>query len=233
MARHISFVRADQLLDRNSCGSVHHMPTGAVSISGVLMCRALAASLLVGLLALAACTASTDGTTGGGTPTATTAKAKPTALPTITLTFCQHILSVAEANQLMQPATPAVTIRVDNGRSGGSCNWEYSSFHAVVSALFLPYNTTVSLDTIVTQALAQAQIEGATFTKTPVSGVGDQALYVTGTASIGGRSLYEYLLDTTYGSLYISCWNSFIGSAPASPQQAPLTQVCQQVISRL
>jgi hypothetical protein len=82
-------------------------------------------------LSMAACTvSSTGGTTGGGTPTTSTAptattapKAKPTGVPTINLAFCQHIMSSAEANQIMQPTHPAITIIVNSLSNGGLCNY--------------------------------------------------------------------------------------------------------------
>jgi hypothetical protein len=142
-------------------------------------------------------------------------------------------MSLAEANQIMQPATPANTIRVDHGQSGGSCNWEYALFKGVVSVVFLPFPPGTSLDAIATQALAAVQAQpGANFTKTPVSGVGDQGLYISGSAQIG-KGLWEDLLDTTFGPVFISCNVLGTGAPPATSLQAPLTQVCQQVISRM
>jgi hypothetical protein len=62
--------------------------------------------------------------------------------------------------------------------------------------------------------------------------VGDQGLYISGTAQIG-KGLWEDLLDTTDGPVFISCNVTGTGAPPAASLQAPLTQVCQQVISRL
>jgi len=142
-------------------------------------------------------------------------------------------MTVAEANTIMQPATAATTIRVDTGSRGGSCNYEYSAFHAIVSVLFRLYVAGVSLDAIATQALAQAQQNGATITKTTVTGIGDQALYITASYTVASTNVYAYYLDTTVGSLYVSCWNTFLGAPPATSQQPALTPVCTQVLSRL
>jgi hypothetical protein len=61
-----------------------------------------------------------SGTSSGGT---TAAKSKPTSVPVITLAFCQKILTVSEANQIMHPTTAATTIRIDSNSTGGSCNY--------------------------------------------------------------------------------------------------------------
>jgi hypothetical protein len=200
--------------------------------------RVLASVLMmVVLILLVAC--SGTATAANGTPALTTAptatpKPKPTGVPKITAALCQQLMTVAEANQTMKPASPATTIRVDSTTQGGSCNYEYSRFHTVVSVLFLPYQSAASLDTIATQSLAEFKNDqGAKVTKTTVSGVGDQALYIAASDSSSGITLNFYALDTTVGSLYISCFNTTIGSPPATPQQPPLTQVCQQVLSRL
>lgn len=204
--------------------------------------RALAGLLLVGLLALTACSGTSAGNTNSGTgassaaaPTATaTPKPTPAGVPKITLTYCQGLMTVAEANQFMQPQSPANTIRVDSSTAGGSCNYEYAQFHSVVSVLFLPFHQGASLDAIATQSLAQDQNQpGTQITKVSVSGMGDQALYIAASIATGGPTEYFYALDTTVGSLYISCFNSTVGVPPSNNLQPALTQVCRQVISRL
>lgn len=141
--------------------------------------RVVASALMMGvLILLAACSGTATAANGTSSPTAT-AKPKPTGVPKITAALCQQLMTVAEANQIMKPASPATTIRVDSTTRGGSCNYEYSRFHTVVSILFLPYQSSASLDTIATKSLAQVQnTPGAKVTKTTVSGVGDQALYI-------------------------------------------------------
>jgi len=47
------------------------------------------------------------------------------------------------------------------------------------------------------------------------------------------RLVHARDLNTTLGSLYMSCWNTVLGAPPATPQQPALTQVCTQVLSRL
>jgi hypothetical protein len=196
---------------------------------------ALLAVVVCGVLVTTACgSTGNTGATGGATPSATTApKAKPTGVPTLTVDYCKGLMTVDEANTVMSPPTPATTIRVDHGPSGGSCNYEYALFKPVVSVLFLPFQPGASLDAIATQSLASVQAQpGANVTKTSVSGVGDQGLYISATAQIG-KGLWEDLLDTTYGPVFISCNVIGTGAPPTTSLQSPLTHVCQQVISRL
>ena len=202
--------------------------------------RALRALAMAGLIALAgalaACGGTSTGQGGSGTPTAqatTAPKAPPTGVPTLSVAYYTGLMSLAEANQIMQPATPATTIQVNTGGKGGSCNWQYAELKAVVTVLFEPFPQGTSLDAVVTQELAKVQAEpGAKVTKTTVTGVGDQALYVSESAPIG-KGIWEDLLDTTTGPVYISCTVLGTGAPPAASLQAPLTQVCQQVLSRM
>ncbi len=185
---------------------------------------------------LAACGGTSTGHGGSGTPTApatSAPKAKPTGVPTLSVAYCQGLMTLAEANQIMQPATAANTIRVDHGGTGGSCNWEYAQFKPVVSVLFEPFPQGVSLDAVATQGLTALQkAPGAKSTKTKVTGVGDQALYISASAQIGA-GIWEDLLDTHFGSIYISCNLAGAGVPPVASLQPPLTQVCQQVLGRL
>lgn len=197
------------------------------------------ALVLCVMLAAAAC--SSNGGSTGGTPNATApstsqptvVKSKPTSVPAITLAFCQRIMSIAEANQIMKPPTPATTIRVDSTSTGGSCNYEYASFRSVVTVTFLPYaGGPANVQATLAGAAAQlSQVKGAQVTTTPVTGVGDGALFVTAVITV--VPLKEAALDTIYGAILISCANFKVGASSFATQQTALTQVCQQVISRL
>src|SRR4051794_14367331 len=92
--------------------------------------------LVVGLCAamlVAACAGSSTGTGNTGTPAATsaptvkaTAKPKPTAVPHLTLAYCQRLMSLSEMNTIFQPPAPAATIVPTNGDTGGACNYAVS-----------------------------------------------------------------------------------------------------------
>src|SRR5262249_41592945 len=140
---------------------------------------------------LAACSTSASGASTGGTssntgrtPKATataTPKAKATGLPALSVDACKGLMSLDEANQIMHPAKPATTIRVDHGENGGgSCNYEYAAFKGVVSVVFVgPVPQGVTISDIASQAQVGSNLPpGAKITTTPVSDVGDQALFI-------------------------------------------------------
>jgi hypothetical protein len=66
---------------------------------------------------------------------------------------------------------------------------------------------------------------------TPLSGVGDAAVFVTGT--IPQPLLRMAAFDVIRGSLFLSCANFNVGSASFADQQTKLTQVCKLVLGRL
>lgn len=196
-------------------------------------------TLLCVSLAMAACGggATAGGPTGGGastTPPTTIPKPKPSAVPKITVTFCQNIMTVAQANQIMHPPTPATTIRVDAPASGGgSCNYEYKPFHSVVSIVF-PATSINSSNPQAILAAAAKQLpvsNNATITATPVSGVGDAAQFVTGV--LIQPPLKMASLQVIYGTIFFTCSNFNVQGSSFATQQGDLTQVCQQYVSQL
>ena len=95
------------------------------------------------MLAVTACgsgTGTTGGSTGNGTPTvaaAATAKPKPTAVPHLTVAYCQRLMSLDEMNTLFQPPAPAATIVPTNGDTGGACNYEVAKANIPLIIYFL------------------------------------------------------------------------------------------------
>lgn len=201
--------------------------------------QALLALMVCISLAVAACgggaTAGAPNGGGAATPAPTaTVKPKPSAVPKITVAFCQNIMTVAQANTIMHPPTPATTIRVDAPASGGgSCNYEYRPFHSVVSIVFGP----TVIDTSNPQAFfatADKQIPqsaNATFTPTPVSGVGDAAQFLT--IVFASLPIKMASLQVIYGKIGFTCDNFDVQGSSFATQQTYLTQVCQQYISQL
>ena len=136
----------------------------------------------------------------------------------------------------MQPTTPATTIRIDSPKSGGgSCNYEYAAFKGIVSVVFvgtIPQG--VSISDVATQALGGANLPpGGKITTTPVSDVGDQALFITAAIPIAGKTLKMDFLDIIYGAIFFDCNNPNVGSIPDATELNGFTQVAQLVISRL
>jgi hypothetical protein len=205
----------------------------------------LAALLCATLIVLSACASSgstTTNTGNNGTPSATattaptaTTKPKPTSVPAVTVAYCQGLVSLADANNFMKPAAPATAITALNVAPVASCNYASASAPSryVLVVIFLPFPQGTSVSAITQQLLTRAAQAEAhwSITTTPVSGIGDQAMYVSATASLNGFTGYWVGLATTVGQIAIGCETYGIGSAP--PLQPALTQVCTQVVSRL
>jgi hypothetical protein len=164
--------------------------------------------LVAGLLALACmalcavgCAAPSTAQSGQQSPQVTptptvvptaTPRPKPTKVPTITLAFCQQILSVTQANQITNPPTAATSIRAQSSSKGGMCNYEYSPLHDTISLLFTLYPGG-SLSTLANETLQGSILNGKVTAEEPVSGLGDQAYFgtATGSLSFSGISISE------------------------------------------
>ena len=210
-----------------------------------------ALALTAALLVLSGCasgnTTAKSGNTGNGaaSPTATTAQAtptktKPSAVPQITLAYCQSLVSLADVNNVMKPASPATTITPDNARPGGSCSYISGTDPSGLdfTLFFQPFPQGTSLSAIAQQGLQQAAAKkglppGITATITPLSGIGDQAIYASFTGTFNGISGFYDAVYTTLGSVYLSCFNFGIGSSPTTPQQPALPELCTQAVNRM
>lgn len=214
--------------------------------------RAFAGLLLIGLLALAACTGTSTGGTsngngngnGNGTPSTSpttaptaTAKPKPTGVPPITEAYCQQLMTVAEANSIMQPTTPATQIAADNNApEGGSCNYEASQTNFPLIIYFAAWNGPVPIpQNDIAAALAQAtgssSVKVNTFTT--VSGIGAQAAYLDATATHSGVNFTIHIFYVLEGPFFFDCF-AFSPLSPGSlGTQAQLQQCATQVDSRL
>ncbi len=209
------------------------------------------AVVVSGTLALAACSLSTvdtggstgGGSTGGGTPTVgatATAKAEPSVVPLTDLAFCQRILSLAEANQIMSPPTPANMIVPNNTSNGGSCNYTISGqpgFAGFVLAIILqPWNGTTPVSQQDLEA-AVLQLEGkpgiTVTTATTVDGVGDQAAFLAASGTYQGVTYKIDVFYVLYGRIFFTCNNFNPGSSPDATQLNDLQQCAQLVVSRL
>ena len=199
----------------------------------------VAIALVATLAALSACaanpagqTSSTSSATATTAPTATP-KPKPTSVPTTSVAFCQGLLSLAETNSIMQPAAPATTILFENDTANNlsACSWTPGQTIAVLAVFFLPFPAGTSLAAAAQQQLAKSHVPpGAS--ATPVSGVGDQALYLSATISTPAGPNYAADLIAADGGVVLGCAQTGAGSLPAATQ-GELTQACKVVISRL
>jgi hypothetical protein len=201
--------------------------------------------LVAALVMLSACTAggnppTNTGKTSAPTATATTPptptpKPKPTSVPTTSVAYCQGLLSLAEVNNAMKPAVPATTILFTNDTDTGlsACSWTAGQTIAVLAVFFLPFPSGTSLNAAAQQLLARVHAPaGGSVASTPVSGVGDQALYLSATIPTPSGPNYAADLIVADGGIILGCAQTGTGSLPAG-EQAELTQACKLVISRL
>ncbi len=212
------------------------------------------AVLVVGLcaaLSLAACaeTSAASGNTGNtgntGTPVAKLAaatatpkpaKPKPTGVPHITEAYCQQLMTVSEANSLMQPTTPATTIVATSSDNGGACNYQASPANFPLIIYFFQWTGPVPIpQNDIAAALAQAtgasNIKVGTF-KT-VNGIGVQAAYMEATATEDGGSFTIHIFYVLEGPFFYDCFTYSPLSASPLGTQAQLQQCASQVDSRL
>ena len=206
--------------------------------------------LIVAALSVVGCGGSGNGQTSSGTPangskTSTTqktvAKSKPSAPPTITQLYCQSIMTVADANQIMSPPIPATTITAQSSSDVGVCSYLSPQLQFAVVKILMDEQTytgpnPVPESTIIQLATQLANEPGATVSATsPVSGVGDQAEFLAASVSDGTITFYADAIYVIYGKVAFMCDDFHLGgSKPAdATQQQALQQCAQRTITRL
>jgi hypothetical protein len=201
-------------------------------------------AVLLAAVSLAACASgTTTGQTGGGAPTATTpptATPAPTTPPPVTQAFCLSIMTVADANQIMNPPVPATTLTAHSDSELGVCSYTNSqSPFAVVKVLIeeKPYTgpKPVPQATITQLATQLASDPNVTVTTTaPVTGVGDQAEFLAANVSEEGITLYADALYIIDGSVASECIDFHLNTKPDdATQQSELQQCGQRVVAQL
>ena len=208
--------------------------------------QALLLLLLCVSLGVSACgsAAASSSTVGGGAaaapPTAPTAtpKPKPSAVPKITVAFCQGIMTVAQANQIIAPPTPSTTVVADQGDNAGSCNYEPASRIVNLNISFQDWNgpVPVSQSTITAEIAKLASAQGVTISSyTNVNGVGDQAAFIAAKGVIHGYTVKIDIFYVLYGKIEFSCATVYFNrsSPPDASLKGKLQQCAEQVVSRL
>ena len=205
----------------------------------------VAAALVVALAVLSGC--ATGGSTTTNTskisgPSATstiapsaTAKPKPTTIPTTSVAYCQGLLSLADVNNVMKPTAPATSILFVNDTSNhlSICSWVPGSGVAVLSTWFIQSTPGVSLKAEAQRQLAKTQgSAGGSVESASVSGVGDDALYLSGTIPTPAGANYAGDLVVAYGAIIIGCAQTGSGSLPAG-LEPELQEACLAVMSQL
>jgi hypothetical protein len=205
----------------------------------------VAIALVAALAVLSACAVGGNTTTNTGNnstvsatsttvPTATV-KPKPTSLPTTSVAYCQGLLSLAEVNSIMQPAAPATNILFENDTSNhlSACSWVPRQPVAVLAVFFVLFPAGTSLKTAAQQQLVKMHAPpGVSVANTPLSGVGDQALYLSASIPTPAGLNYGADLVTADGGIVLGCAQTGTGSVPAG-LKSELTQACLAVIGRL
>jgi hypothetical protein len=213
--------------------------------SGVPVRRLTPAVLATALVILSACSggstttntgnSSIPSTTSTTAPTATAAK--PSSLPPVTMAFCQQIMSLADANQIMQPGRPATLIKVTPLPGGGLCIYSADVTLAglVVEIPLKNYTGTKpipeqEIESYFKQGLGQPGV--TVLTVKPVSGVGDQAGIVVGSYTYQGTTVYGAAFYVLSGNVVFDCSEFYI-SSPTAAQQSQLQKCAQHVLGRL
>jgi hypothetical protein len=210
----------------------------------------LAVLLAAICLVVGACGApSTGGSSGGHTtggsssaPTATTAKPGPTAVPVASVAECGKLLSLSEANQDTHPVSPATLLFPLQISGDTLCYYESATHQPNLALIFKAYSGGNLSQNI------QSQLSGSggdfkVVNSQTVSGVGDQAEYVTttGTSSVNGATVpaKENILFVVDGGVSFGIINTIInnvdplGSASDSAVLSDFEQVAQTIISAL
>jgi hypothetical protein len=207
------------------------------------------ARIILALLAclcvfVAACspggTSAASGTPASGAATATTAQptAKPTltALPPITQALCQQLMTVAEANTIVQPPASATSLVATHSEDGGACNYMASSTRIPLIIYFFDWKGPVPIPQAdIAAALAESSGSSKITVNqaTPVDGIGVQAEFVSITATdqgFTGSATVFYVLE---GPFFYDCLTFGPLTGGALGTQDQLQACAAQVDSRL
>lgn len=205
-------------------------------------------ALLVGVLSLAACGTGTGGTSTGGSSTSGTSstaptatpKPKPTTPPPITAAYCQSIMTVAQANQIMNPPTQATTINAQSDSEVGVCRYDAPQAQFSVVKILIDEKVYTGPKPVPEATIAQlvGQLEGSAgatvSTSTPINGVGDQAEFLAASVSESGMNFYVDAFYVLYGNVAFMCDDFHMNAKPDdATQQNELQQCAEQVVNRL
>jgi hypothetical protein len=203
--------------------------------------------LLASLMTLAACAGGSPSGTGGtggtggptatvGAPTATTAPKPLSAHPNITVAYCQQLLSLQMANQIIPSSTPATMITQGNPNDSesGACNYVISQSQVLLIVYFIPYSGPQQVtQQDVVAFLSQSSGSKVTLnTANPVTGIGLFAEYVevTGQDPNSGSSISAHVLYVLEGPYIFDCV-TYEHLSPILATQSQLQQ-CAATVDR-
>ena len=185
---------------------------------------------LCSILCLAGCGGTTSSGTGNGTPTTATTPtvAHTPKAPTLTDSkSCSQLMSLDEANQIMSAKATTIRVIASDEDGGGSCNYETTPLHATVFAAFFPTAGGAGSLTAISAAItSNPNFAGTT---SPVTGLGDQALFIVN--PIPSTSITQYHLMVIAGTLLMDV--VIPATQPDSNTAlSRLKQVAQLILSR-
>jgi hypothetical protein len=155
---------------------------------------------------------------------------------------CGKLLSLSEANQDTNPVNPATTIFPLELSTAALCYYETAQHQTNVALIFKAYSGG-NLSQNVEQELSGSVSQVKLTSSQSVSGLGDQAEYVTitGSSNVNGVALpvKENILLVVDGAVSMGIINVIfnnvdpLGSASAATVLSDFQQIAQLVISRL
>jgi hypothetical protein len=203
--------------------------------------------LLSVCLAVGACGASSPGGSSSATnpsspATATSVKSQATSVPVASTAECGKLLSLSEANQDTNPVSPAIMIFPLELSTAALCYYETSHHQTNVAMVFKAYsggNLTQNVEQELSGSVSQVKLVSSQ----SVSGIGDQAEYVTitGSSTVNGVAVpvKENILLVVDGAVSFGIINVIynnvdpLGSASAATVLSDFKQIAQLIISRL
>ena len=202
-------------------------------------------------LMVGACGASSAGASTSSTPssatsssasTATPVAGPPAAVPVASVAECGHLLSISEANQYTHPPSPATSVLPLEVSGSALCYYENALHQTIAAMIFKPY-TGGTLSAGVQKALSGSVSDVKLVSSQSVSGIGDQALFVTITGSstsngvtvpIKENILFVVARGVSFGIINIIYNNvNPLGSASAATVLSDFEPIARLVVGRL
>ena len=163
-------------------------------------------------------------------------------MPVASTAECGKLLSVSEANQDTSPVSPATMVFPLEVSGTGLCYYESAAHQTNVALVFKPYsggNLTQNIQSTLSSSVSQVKLVSSQV----VSGVGNQAEYVTitGSSTVNGvvMPVKENILFVVDGAVSFGIINVIynnvdpLGSASASTVLSDFEQIAQLIISHL
>ncbi len=199
--------------------------------------------IAVGLLFFVTACSSAPGS--ASTSATATSTPQPTAtavtIPAATAAFCEGLISFTEANTIISPINPIVGVATVNSAHASSCQFTDAAKNVPLLLNFAYFSSGTSINTAAANYIAQVfnYPHTAVATSHAVSGVGNQAWYISSTITGGNISAHAKVLCAAVGSFLLCITNismngtALLSSVSDSVVQGEFVQVANLVISRM